>query len=885
MPRCPACSAEVREDPATSWCPHCGEVLLRDTTTAAVIDADNAGRFPSPSPSCHRQLSHFVPVDHARFPPGRIFASRYRIVSLLGRGAMGEVYRADDLRLGKVVALKLLGTQSAPASDLDRFTSEVRLAREIAHPNVCRVYDIGEADGWHYLSMEYVDGETLASLLRRIGRMPREKALDIARQLCAGLAAAHDVGVLHRDIKPSNIMLDGRGRVRLMDFGLAVPRGEFVAGEVVGTAAYMAPEQLAGDRATEQTDLYGLGVVLYELFSGHRLFAVRSIDERVLAGQNTPIPEETFRDRDPTVARVIRSCLQKDPAARPAAASVVAAALPGGDQLMAAVAQGRLLEPEIVAAAGEKVRWRPAVAWSIFGVTMIMLVGVAARIGAVTQVQPSLLPKPPEALVERAREILALTNHQGSRGDSDAWFVPEFVSTAARRPSNARVSGFRFIYRQSPTHLVPRGLTGTVSDLDPALDVAGMASVTVDASGQLIKLVAVPSDQESAARSPWADWASLFNAAGLNLGDFDMVESHRAAPITHDRDLAWRRRAVGVTDSIVEAATMHGTPVYFEVRGKSKSIDSPRSALSTGRGPAAEAFVLFMTVLLSGVAALMARVNLRREASDRAGARKLGAFVLAGSLVSSVSQAHHASLATDEVLLFLSLAGRALLLACLVWLIYLALEPGVRRLWPHTLITWTRVISGRVRDPLVGRDVLVGVALGVTLIGARVALTGEPALNGSLFPALDSLRSARHVLAAFALLAVQAPEYAFVTLFSVLIVRAVVRHTVVAAILGAALVSITTVDLVQDSWVLVLSTLLGGLVLVTVVLRVGLLALTVTLLVQMLLARLPITLDTTAWYYESSLLTLLVISGLAAYGCLVLVQAAPRRSPANKLAT
>ena len=330
---------------------------------------------------------------------------------------------------------------------------------------------------------------------------------------------------------------------------------------------------------------------------------------------------------------------------------------------------------------------------------------------------------------------------------------------------------------------------------------------------------------------------------------------------------------------------MHGTPVYFEVRGKSKSIDSPRSALSTGRGPAAEAFVVFMTVLLSGVAALMARGNLRREASDRAGARKLGAFVLAGSLVSSVSQAHHASVATDEILLVMSLAGRALLLACLVWLIYLALEPGVRRLWPHTLITWTRVISGRVRDPLVGRDVLVGVALGVTLIGARVALTGEPALNGSLFPALDSLRSARHVLAAFALLAVQAPEYAFVALFSVLIVRAVVRHTVVAAILGAALVSITTVDLVQDSWVLVLSTLLGGLALVTVVLRVGLLALTVTLLVQMLLARLPITLDTTAWYYESSLLTLLVISGLAAYGCLVLVQAAPRRSPANKLAT
>src|SRR4029434_5500402 len=125
MPRCPACSAEVREDPATSCCPHCGGMLLRDTTTAAVIDGDNAGRFPFPSPSRHRQLSHFAPVDHARFPPGRIFASRYRIVSLLGRGAMGEVYRADDLRLGQSVALKLMSEGIARRHDgLQRLTGE-----------------------------------------------------------------------------------------------------------------------------------------------------------------------------------------------------------------------------------------------------------------------------------------------------------------------------------------------------------------------------------------------------------------------------------------------------------------------------------------------------------------------------------------------------------------------------------------------------------------------------------------------------------------------------------------------------------------------------------------------------------------------------------------
>ena len=164
---------------------------------------------------------------------------------------MGEVYRADDLKLGQPIALKLMsfyGTRRREA--FKRFAGEVRLTRGIAHPNVCRVYDIGEAEGWHYLSMEYVDGETLESLLRRIGRLPTDKALDIARQLFAGVAAAHERGVLHRDLKPSNIMVDGRGQIRIMDFGLAVSIAEGTIREIAGTPAYMAPEQLVGDRVT-----------------------------------------------------------------------------------------------------------------------------------------------------------------------------------------------------------------------------------------------------------------------------------------------------------------------------------------------------------------------------------------------------------------------------------------------------------------------------------------------------------------------------------------------------------------------------------------------------------------------------------------------------------
>ena len=146
----------------------------------------------------------------------------YRIVSLIGRGGMGEVYRAEDLKLGQPVALKFLPDDVARDADrLARFHGEVRVARQVSHPNVCRVYDISEVNGQHFLSMEYVDGEDLASLLRRIGRLPADKALQVARQLCAGLGAAHDRGVLHRDLKPANVLIDGRGRVRIADFGLA----------------------------------------------------------------------------------------------------------------------------------------------------------------------------------------------------------------------------------------------------------------------------------------------------------------------------------------------------------------------------------------------------------------------------------------------------------------------------------------------------------------------------------------------------------------------------------------------------------------------------------------------------------------------------------------
>jgi serine/threonine protein kinase len=274
--------------------------------------ADDVQRMlaADPGPAGKSETSQENEAVSLGFPPGTILARRYRIVSLLGQGGMGEVYRADDLLLGQPVALKFLPRKaSADTALLAKFRNEVRIARQVTHPNVCRVHDIGEVDGLTYLTMEYVDGEDLGSLLRRIGKLPHDKALEVAGKLCAGLAAAHEKGVIHRDLKPANIMLDGKGQVRITDFGLAGV-AEQIRDVRSGTPAYMAPEQRAGKEVTPRSDIYTLGMVLYELFTGKR--ASR---------------ESKNAELDPIVEPVILRCLEEDPRMRPATALSVAVAL------------------------------------------------------------------------------------------------------------------------------------------------------------------------------------------------------------------------------------------------------------------------------------------------------------------------------------------------------------------------------------------------------------------------------------------------------------------------------------------------------------------------------------------------------------------------------
>src|ERR1022692_3948889 len=392
-----------------------------------------------------------IPTRHhldSLFPNNPLLAQRYRVVSLLGRGGMGEVYRANDLLLAQTVALKFLPAQwTSHEETLARFRNEVRIARQVSHPNVCRVYDSGEAEGTTYLSMEYVDGEDLASLLRRIGMLPRDKALEIARQLCAGLAAAHDKGVVHRDLKPGNILLDGQGRLRITDFGLAG-----VAGEVKdirsGTRGYMAPEQQSGQEVTARSDIYALGVVLHEVFTGKR-----------------PSADSSHPDLTPEEDRVIRRCLAEDPAKRPASALAVSAALPGGDPLAAALAAGETPSPEMVAAAGDT----DSVSVRTIGICVALILAglvAAAVLGGKTNLfTKTPFPKSPAALEQKAQDVIQSLGYSEPPTDRAYGFLydEEFQRYAEQQEKRASYQAqlakgqpplIYFWYRQSPQYLV-----------------------------------------------------------------------------------------------------------------------------------------------------------------------------------------------------------------------------------------------------------------------------------------------------------------------------------------------------------------------------------------------------------------------------------------------
>ncbi|HEV2617105.1 MAG TPA: protein kinase [Candidatus Acidoferrales bacterium] len=248
-------------------------------------------------------------------------SQRYDILAEAGHGNMGNVYKARDRETGETVALKLIKPEIASDQGMmDRFKNELLFARKITHKNVCRVYDFNRIGGIAYTSMEFVEGESLRSVLNRFGGLPLRKGIDLALQICSGLTEAHAQGIVHRDLKPENVMIDGQGNLKIMDFGIArsMEAATHLTGAMVGTPAYMAPEQVAGKPVDYRTDIYSLGLMLYEMFTGAQTFhADTPVAVALKQMREEPVAPHEIDPAIPVyIERAILKCLQKDPARR-----------------------------------------------------------------------------------------------------------------------------------------------------------------------------------------------------------------------------------------------------------------------------------------------------------------------------------------------------------------------------------------------------------------------------------------------------------------------------------------------------------------------------------------------------------------------------------------
>jgi serine/threonine-protein kinase len=820
-----------------------------------------------------------------RWTPGTVIDGRYRIVAALGRGGMGEVYRADDLKLGQAVALKFLPDRMAKDDRwLARFRSEVTIARRVSHPNVCRVHDIGDVAGHHFLTMEYIDGEDLASLLRRIGRLPEDKGIELSRQLCLGLAAAHDQGVLHRDLKPHNVMIDGRGQVRITDFGLAGLSEEISPQDSrSGTPAYMAPEQLAGKGVSVKSDLYALGLVLYEMFTGKPAFQGSGLGELLHQHERqTPTsPTTVVKGLDPALERAILRCLEKDPAKRPSSAMAVAASLPGGDPLAAAVAAGETPSPELVAAAGETRSW-PVGRASALCIVMVLLLGAAAwlsdRVTVIGWVRP---PLPPDVLENKAREIAQLFAGTEVADRAHGFVYNDALLDALRaqpslvlRPDIARgrPPAIFFWFRQSSLLLAPeKRFASMVSVNDPPNTLTGMAAVLLDPHGRLVLFKAIPGQEKPAGHGDsTAETLEIVKLAQLEPAQLRPVDPPQwVPPVFADKRLEWQGNYPGTSIGIrAVAAFCQGKPVYFNII---EPWDMPVLAHPTARpleGRDVEKLVWYILVL---TAALLARRNVRLGRSDWKNALRLAAALFFLHVLAWVLQASHTLDVGRELDLFFPALADSASTALYYWLIYLALEPYIRRLWPETLISWTRLLSGRFNDRVVGQHLLVGVVAGLfwlILVQLPLALfhpSAPRAEMDSSTTALNALLGARYVVADLVVSLSWGIRCGLHLLLCLLLLRFLLRNQFVA---GTAFVALWTTMLAWENlsfWNIVpIAVALASLVLLLT--YDGLVASVVGLFTLSLLQRFPLTTDVSAWYFGSCLFALGAVAALGFYG-------------------
>lgn len=842
-----------------------------DFTQTVISGSTSTSRSQLSQPSTHASIE-------GRFLPGTLLNGRYRIIALLGKGGMGEVYRATDLTLGQSVALKFLpALASSDPRWLERFHSEVRIARQVSHPNVCRVYDIGEAEGLPFLSMEYVDGEDLASLLRRIGRLPCDKAIEISRKACAGLAAAHSKGVIHRDLKPHNIMLDRNGEVLICDFGLAAVASELNAAEIrQGTPAYMAPEQIKGTEVTHSSDIFSLGLVLYELFTGKRAYTASNINEMLNQQEAMSLTSMSSHasDIDPAVENIIRRCLDPIPANRPHSAIAIAAALPGGDPLAAALAAGQTPSPELVAAsnsAGLSTRYSvPLVVGAL-----IYLLAFPYLKGHVEILDYAPVDLPQAALMVKAREIAVSFGYPSKPADWQDYFEHRgglLKWLEARKDRDWRTlfsheSPLIYAYRQSPRAL-PEDPDGVVTWTRPAFDIPNMVRLNLDSAGRLRIFEAIPPRREDAPAIPF-DEARLFTTMGFDRLSFTPAEAFRIPLTPYDQRVALKGPHPGLKDVefTIQYATLKGhlTSLYIKTPWSQAISDLP------GKPTTAQVIQSYVTIagllIFLFFSASLARKNWLANRADRRGALRLTLIHIAAIFIAWLLNAHYVP--DGRMINFAGYAlADALLNGFILWQLYLAMEPILRSRWPQSIITWNRVLAGRLSDTQVGAHILMGVAMGITI---TVGFMSKDWFNferaGLLVGSSIRNASAREWLAVQILCMDRALLIGFLIFFALFGLKILLRREIPSMFAAALLLCVTNGDLYRSTNLPVDATIyfLVSLAITFGLVHFGLLTTLVAVFTTNALGNSFASTDLSAWFMPYTVATILLVAGIAIF--------------------
>lgn len=720
--------------------------------------------------------------DRAGTPRSGWVGDRYQVLRCLGIGSMGEVYLADDHRGRKHVALKFV-----PADLHHLLVREVGMAQRVSHPNVCRIYDLDTHEDQLFVTMEFVEGSTLREILGRgLGRLTFQERLRIAFGLCDGLAAIHDQHLLHRDLKPSNVMVDLDGRPVITDFGLAVPVHGMA--DQSGTPAYMAPEVLAGAPSSPQSDLYALGLVLFELFTDQEAFETGERSEAPAFPSEIDLPG--------AIQEILLECLDADPDRRPSSAREVAESLP--DPVLERSGAERVVSPATLLVAPRLVP-APRFLWRCLWLFAVLWL-LVAFLGP--HVQPTAdLVESPAALESVARRLLA-----------DQGIDPEPYRSwgFSRRDEDGEIV---FWYHQSRLPPVVRPADTAYPSVDSRAPVSGRTSVQLDSRGRLLRFDAIRDERSST--EPF----EFSSVAGRWTFSFWFV-----TVLVGTLFLAWRHH-------------------------RDRSGD-PTASLRL-------ASVIFIGRFVAGL---------------------LGARHVVGLAEIHVVQSHLAWALHD---------------AAIVWLLYLAVEPWARISQARGAASWVRLLYGRWRDPLVGRDLLVGGLVGTAVVAwahlyALVLpwYSGEPASPRTWGPLawqiggmaldlpLEALRGARQSLGMLLLAAVLAALYAlFAIAGSVVLARLVpVVSRAVVFVLLVALTFPAAGEPALDFFAAAVSSALW----LGVLVRFGALAAVAATACAWVLMSHPLTIDPSSWYFGGSTLVLLVVAGVAVQGFRIAAGQFPR---------